>query len=216
MTKKTILFIGLIICFLVVLVVLAYVGIIEKQKINKKNIAEFALNDNEALKISSANKLPTEKEINWDTITPEYFLSEDIFDTNAKTGLIEFDRQRSEDKSKMFVKRWYDENNVPFISITIIEYKDKIFDSEDDIQIKPGSVSEISENETMTYLKGFIFQDEIINKHKIETKQGQGVEITYHLDWFENRFSFSIKALSAEYQDDIKEIAENIINKYPK
>ena len=219
MSKKTILFICLFICFLIVLVVFAYVKKCEKDGIavsscwapRNDNIEVTPRND-----IGAIGILKIEEDDKWADITPEYFLTEDIFDSGARTGLVEFNTPDDEEIDNMFVRRWYNENDVPFIIITIMEYKDKNFDSEDSIQIEPGLASGTSEDTIMTYLDGFTFQDEVVSERKVEIKKGQSIETTFHLDWLKNRFSFLIRAISAEYQDDIKEIAKNIINKYPK
>jgi hypothetical protein len=65
------------ICFLGIF---AYVGILEKQKQAELKQTEIS---------------ETEEEINWGNIAPEYFLSEDIFNTNAKTALTEYDMKKS-------------------------------------------------------------------------------------------------------------------------
>lgn len=149
-------------------------------------------------------------------MTSEYFLDENIFNTDAKTSLTEFNIPGNEELDKMFKRIWYDENKVHFITVTVMEYKDRNFGSENNIQTKSGSVYNISENTTRTYLNSFTFQDELISEYKIETKQEQGIKTTFSLNWFENRFSFSVKTISSEYQDDMKEIARNIIKRYPK
>ena len=68
MNKKTILFIGLMVCFLGVL---AYVETLERAKQEQAELEQAELKQTE---ISEA-----EKEVSWDRITPQHFLIEDIF-----------------------------------------------------------------------------------------------------------------------------------------
>ena len=70
MNKKTILFIGLIVCFLgVIVIILAYVGTLEKQKIaNQKEIINPVPSASSSFSAGSVNKLPVASRNNTGTI----------------------------------------------------------------------------------------------------------------------------------------------------
>ena len=227
MTKKTILFIGLMVCFLGVL---AYVETLEREKQEQAELleqtelkqTEISEHSAEATGNKSRNNteeteiFQAEKDDKWANITPEYFLTEDIFDTDARTDFTEFDTSENEGLYETFVRRWYNENNISLITLTVIKHKDRNFDLESYVLREPGSTSKISEDIMLTEMGSFTFQNEIIRENKLETTKEQGVETTFSLNWLNNTFSFSIKTIFSEYQDDMREIAKNIINKYPK
>ncbi|MCK4429017.1 MAG: hypothetical protein KAU95_01475 [Candidatus Aenigmarchaeota archaeon] len=166
------------------------------------------------------------KSISWNNTTPEYFLDESIFegkktvlqDLSELANETELKREKNEtvkriEPIKDFAKRCYDEAGQFIMSARVMEFETPL--PEGRPEIVPGT-TKIYGKTTHTYLGDFIFNEEAVEEFSINTKRDNETTTKFCLKWSEDRFRFSVTAMNALYQDEIKEIAKNIINRYPK
>lgn len=149
----------------------------------------------------------------WGDVTSDYFLDENISDRTSVPGEVD---TGTGDTVGGVARMWYDESSRLLMTAVVMRDENRIPVQENRSMVPQNTTRNISDDMTLTYLRSFSFNGEVVDEVRFDVKQDTGTLSTFYLKWSEDKFTFSIKTTLPEYRQEMRELAENIIKRYPK
>ncbi len=149
----------------------------------------------------------------WDDVTPNYFLDENISDRTSAPGEVD---TGAGDTMEGVARMWCDESGRLLMTAVVMRDKNMIPVQGNRSRVPQNTTRNISDDMTLTHLGSFSFNGEVVDELRFDVKQDTGTLSTFYLKWSEDKFTFSIKTTLPEYRQEMRELAENIIKRYPK